>query len=288
MQRQARPADNPLRSPAMPSLPPDLAAWTRWFSTAPIPVLSATAATVDAMAAREDAADAHTIATLVGGDPLMALRLLVHVAGIRHTGRMGTDAETVTAALVYLGIPPFFHAFTGLPTVDTLLAGQPEARAGLQQVLQRARRAARHALEFAVHRADPDADLLQQAALLHDFPEMLLWCHAPGLALQLQRQRQARCGTPPGEVEQDVLNVTLAALRQSLLAAWHLPEALCRLLDEASITHPQAANVQLAVRLAGQDDWDAPQAVADIAALAALLNVSEAAAFNLLSELQDP
>lgn len=281
-------ADNLIRTLAMLTSPlPDLAAWTAWFKAAPIPVLPSSAQAVNAMAANEDAVDAHFIASQVGGDPLMALRLLAHVAAIRQQGRLPADAETVTAALVYLGITPFFAAFIDLPTADSVLAGQPEALAGLHRVLARAHRAARFALGFAVHRADPDAEVLQQAALLHDFAELLLWCHAPTLALEIARRQQADPHLRSALAQRQVLHVELAELEQALMRAWHLPEVLRRMTDSRHASEPQARNVALAIRLARHTshDWDDPAIPDDITDIAALLNISEAAAYNLVTEL---
>ena len=57
--------------------------------------------------------------------------------------------------------------------------------AGLEQVLRRAHRAGRFAISFAMARNDTDAEVIREAALLHDFAELLLWCHAPTLALEI-------------------------------------------------------------------------------------------------------
>ena len=266
---------------------PDLAAWTAWFREAPIPVLGSTATAVAAMAANEDAVDAHSIAGVIGGDPLMALRLLNHVAAIRSTGRLPADAETVTAALVYLGISPFFREFSRLVTVDEVLRDHPQAIDGLDRVLRRAHRAANFALGFAVHRADPDAEVLQQAALLHDFAEMLLWCHAPTLALAIRQRQQQDPQLRSSVAQRQVLNIELMDLEQSLMRAWHLPEVLMRMTDDRHASQPQVRNVMLAIRLArhSRDDWDDPAIPDDITDIAALLNVSESAAYNLVSEL---
>lgn len=266
---------------------PDLAAWTAWFRVAPIPVLPSTALAVAAMAANEDAVDAHFIAAQVGGDPLMALRLLAHVAAIRQEGRLPADAETVTAALVYLGITPFFTAFAGLPAVDAVLSDQPHALAGLHRVVTRAHRAARFALGFAVHRADPDAEVLQQAALLHDFAEMLLWCHAPALALEIARRQQAAPHLRSAVAQRQVLHIELAELEQALMRAWHLPAVLRHMTDSRHASEPQARNVALAIRLARHTacDWDDAAIPDDITDIAALLNLSEAAAYSLVTEL---
>jgi hypothetical protein len=51
----------------------------------------------------------------------------------------------------------------------------PEALAGVRAVLRRAHRAAAFALGFAAHRLDPDAAVIHEATLLHNFAEVLLW-----------------------------------------------------------------------------------------------------------------
>ena len=96
---------------------PDLQAWTAHFLAAPLPVLADTAELLETYRDNEDAVDAHLLAGTVAADPLMSLKLLAHVAGVRSP-RSTTDPETVTAALVLLGITPFFRAFGPQATVD--------------------------------------------------------------------------------------------------------------------------------------------------------------------------
>jgi hypothetical protein len=177
--------------PAAPfRMPLDVDSWVRYFQQVEIPVLASTAAAIEDMRLIEDDVDARIISELVGRDPLMTLKLLIH-ASTQGTNRRLTDAETVVEALVLMGITPFFRAFGPQPTVEDHLASHPEALAGLQHVLLRADRAARFAASFAIHRSDHDAVVLHEAAQLHDFTEMLLWLHAPELALELQRRQQA-------------------------------------------------------------------------------------------------
>ena len=131
----------------------------------------------------EDNVDANSLGEMISGDPLMTLKVLAYES--RHRGRrVITSAETVISALVMMGISPFFRAFGPQQTIDERLRERPEALAGLQRVLLRAHRGANFALAFAVHRTDPDAAVIHAAALLHEFAEMLLWCHAPELAAQ--------------------------------------------------------------------------------------------------------
>lgn len=268
---------------------PDLAAWTTRFSAAPIPVLAATAeeiALLERVEAMRGDVDAHQLAEPVRQDPLMALKLLAEVARVRRRHHGEGGPETVTAALVMMGIGPFFRAFGELPQVEVQLAGQAEALAGLQRVLRRAHRAANFSLGFAVHRMDDDAEVLQLVALLHDFAEMLLWCHAPALALEIAHRQQADPALRSHAAQRAVLNIELSALQQALMQAWALPELLVHLADDAHAERAQVQNVVLAIRLARHTDdpvrgWDNPAVPDDLAAIAQLLNLSVGAAEEL-------
>jgi hypothetical protein len=115
---------------------PDLQAWTAHFLAAPLPVLADTAEELESYRANEDAVDAHRLAEAVSADPLMSLKLMAHVASVRSQ-RSTSDPETVTAALVMLGISPFFRAFGPQTTVDEHLRGHPGALRGLDEVPRR-------------------------------------------------------------------------------------------------------------------------------------------------------
>jgi HD-like signal output (HDOD) protein len=269
---------------------PDLAAWTAWFRAAPIPVQARTADELALLAQAEALrgdVDAHQLADPVGADPLMALRLLAAVAQAqrrRDPGDGRSGPETITAALVMMGIAPFFRAFESLPTVEAHLAGQPEALDGLQRVIARAYRAANFALGFAVHRMDEDAAVLQLAALLHDFAEMLLYCHAPALALEIERRQRADPTLRSAAVQRELLNIELVPLQQALMRTWALPELLVRIADDTQTHQPQVRCVELAMRLARhtQHGWDNAALPDDFADVAKLLNLSPGAAEALV------
>src|SRR5438093_368283 len=142
---------------------PDLARWTAFFRDADIPVLPATALALEDLRANEDEVDANLIGETLAGDPLMTLKVLAHAA--RHrSSRLVTDAETVTAALLLMGIGPFFRAFGPQRTVQEHLADVPQALAGLQVVL--AIRVARHSARGWDNVAIPD-DVRDISALLN-------------------------------------------------------------------------------------------------------------------------
>ncbi len=278
-----------------PILPPpfitqplrNLDAWVAHFRDAEIPVLGSTVDALEAMRANEDDVDANLIGEMVADDPLMTLKVLAF-SSMHRPPRLVTDVETVTAAVVMMGISPFFGNFGLQPAIEDRLADEPEALEGLGDVLRRAHRAAQFALSFAVHRMDHDAAVIYEATLLHDFAEMLLWCHAPTLALRIRAAQKADPNLRSHVVQQQVLNVQLFELQQALMRAWALPELLIQITDDRHARHPSVQNVMLAVRLArhSSESWDNPAIPDDIVALSQLLNMSEAATLQFVRDIE--
>lgn len=264
----------------------DVSGWVSMWRDAEIPVLVQTAQQIEELRAREDEVDARKLASVVSSDPLMSLKLLAHVSTHR-SARHITDTETATAALVMMGIGPFFRQFGPQSTVQDRLHDQPQALDGLLRVLARARRAAHFALGFAVHRMDLDAEVIHEAALLHDFAEMLLWCHAPTLALEIARRQAHDPTLRSATVQRQVLNVELVDVQQGLMRAWRLPELLVRISDDHHARTAQVRNVLLAIRLArhSKNGWDNAAIPDDVTDIAALLNMRPEPTLKLLQDL---
>ena len=264
----------------------DLAAWTAHFRAAEIPILAQTAEALEALRANEDHVDANGLGEMIASDPLMTLKVLAH-ASTHRSSRVVTDPETVTSALVMMGLSPFFAAFGPQPTVEARLAGESEALNGLMDTLHRAHRGANFALGFAVHRMDHDAPVIHAAALLHDFAEMLLWCHAPALALRIRHSQRADPDLRSDAAQLAVLNVALPDLQQALMKSWRLPELLVRISDERHSDSAAVRNVTLALRLArhSASGWDNPAIPDDVNDIASLLNLSQPATLQLVQEI---
>jgi len=264
----------------------DVGGWAALWRQAEIPVLRETAEQIEELRAREDEVDAHLLAPVVSADPLMCLKLLAHVSSHRSSRRV-TDTETATAALVMMGIGPFFRNFGPQPTVQDQLADNARALDGLMRLLARAQRAARFALGFAVHRMDLDAEVIHEAALLHDFAEMLLWCHAPSLALDIEQRQQMDPSLRSTAVQRQVLGADLVDVQQTLMRAWRLPELLVRISNDHHDTAPQVRNVVLAIRLARhtKDGWDNAAIPDDVRDISQLLNLRPASTWKLLHDL---
>jgi HD-like signal output (HDOD) protein len=216
------------------------------------------------------------------------LKLLAHTAS-HHRNRRVTDVETVSQALVLLGVTPFFQTFGPQPTIEAHLVSQPAALEGLRAVLQRARRAASFALGFAVHRGDHDAPILHEAALLHDFAEMLLWLHAPASALAMRARQQADPTLRSAVVQREWLGVTLSELQHALMLTWRLPELLVHITDDRHEEATQVRNVLLAIRLARHTalGWDNPAIPDDVQDIARLLNMAVGPTEALLRDMDE-
>lgn len=268
---------------------PHIGAWTQYFMKAEIPVLASTAQRLETLRAMEDDVDANMLTPMIQADPLMTLKLLAKVASLRRPGS-STETESISTALVMMGIGPFFRHFGPQCTVEDWLATQPKALLGLQELLYRAERAGQFALGFAVHRGDTDAAIIHQAAFLNDFASMLVWLHAPALSVTIQEAQAADSTLRSSTIQRVVLGVEIDDLRHALMKLWHLPELLVNISDQR---HAERTNVQcvvLGVRLARHtaQGWDNAALPDDIEDIARLLNGSPRATMAFLHKIDHP
>lgn len=271
----------------------DLTAWTSHFKDVMIPVLPTTVEEIALMREAEERSgsiDANTLAQGIAGDPLMTVKVLRFAASLHRSG-VSSNAETVTAAIVMMGIGPFFRQFEDLTSLSDHLRQHHVALMGLQRVLRRAHRAAKFALGFANHRMDADAAVIQEAALIHDFAEMLLWCHAPTLAEDIAKRLASQPGLRSATAQHEVLGIELDDLKHALMVEWRLPDLLLSMSDHKRLHNHRTQLVELALRIArhSHDGWDKPSVLigleADFAELAALLTLSPEAAQRLVLDL---
>ncbi len=277
------------RTPYLNEPQRDLAGWVRYFSKAEIPVLASTSAAIEELRAIEDDVDAKMLGAVIESDPFMTIKVMADVAARRKPGDK-TDTETVTTSLVMTGVAPFFRNFGVQSTVQDQLYDQPSALKGLLALLARTQRAAHFAMGFAVHRGDTDAAVIYQAAILHDFAEMLMWCHAPTFQLEIIAMQKANPTLRTAALQRFVYNVDLDDLGQALMKLWHLPELLVRICDGKHPDHPSVRNVVLASRLARHiaNGWDNPAVPDDIDEIAKLLNAPPRVALSFLHKIDQP
>lgn len=253
----------------------DLEGWVAYFSQANIPVLRHTEQQLANLRSHAHKANARAISSVILHDPMMTLRVLAYIEVKRSKTRL-TDITTIERSLMMTGMEPFFNDFQNLPLVEEHLKGHPRALLGLLKVISRARKAAQWAREWAIYRHDLDVDEISVATLLYDFPEILMWCFAPGLALQVTDRQRANRTLRSVAIQTEIFGVPLYQIKQALAETWHLPQLLMMLMDPQNAEHPRIRNVKLAVDLArhSANGWDDAALPDDYQAIEDLLHMS--------------
>lgn len=264
----------------------DLDAWVRFFSNAEIPILRKTARRLEEARQNIDRVNGRDIAAIVLQDPLMAIRVLAYIHPFRGK-HLRSDITTIANAVMMLGIEPFFTHFDAPPTIEAMLKDEPQALLGVLQVIRRVQRASNYAHDWALERHDLNIEEVALAALLHDLAEILLWCFAPRLAIEIRDRLHADKTLRSATAQQQVLGFPLFDLQRALCLAWHLPELLNTLMDDANAFQPRVRNVILAVNLArhSSSDWTDAALPDDFKAIEKLLHIKRE---TLLSRLNIP
>lgn len=262
---------------------PDLDAWVAYFSQAQIPVLRHTQRQLAELRENANRSNARLISSVILHDPMMTLRVLAYIEAKRSKSRL-TDITTIERALMMSGMEPFFHDFQDLPLVEDQLKEHPRALLGLLKTIKRARQAMYWARDWAVFRHDLDVDEIIVATLLYDFAEILMWCFAPRLALQVVDKQKADRSLRSVAVQAEIYSVPLYQIKQALAQAWHLPQLLITLMDQQNAEHPRVRNVKLAVDLArhSANGWDDAALPDDYKAIGELLHLNQDALMHRL------
>lgn len=255
---------------------PDIDAWVLLFSNNTLPVLRVTKRRLDEMRADLDRVDARELARVILQDPIMTVRVLAYIQPMRGRA-LQHDITTIASAVMMAGMVPFFRRFEELPTIEDMLKGiDPHALLGVLQVIRRAQRAADYAQDWAIWRHDVNMEEVRIAALLHDLTEILVWCFAPKLGLDIRAQQIASPTMRSTDAQKHTLGLTFQDIHMELCKVWHLPELLLRLIDDSNAEQPRVKNVALAVRLARHSShgWDDPALPDDFTDIGQLLNIT--------------
>ena len=265
---------------------PDLATCVDFLSKAEMPILRQTVRKLEEARQNIDKVSGRDITAIVLQDPLMAVRVLAYIQPFRGK-HLRSDITTIANAVMMLGIEPFFKKFEAPTTIETLLKGEPQALLGVLQVVRRVQRASHYAHDWAFERHDMNIEEVALAALLHDLAEILLWCFAPKMAIEIRDRLQADKSLRSVTAQEQVLGFRLFDLQSALCHAWHLPELLNMLMDDANAHLPRVQNVRLAVNLARHSitDWNNAALPDDFAAIEKLLHINRE---TLLSRLNVP
>jgi HD-like signal output (HDOD) protein len=255
---------------------PETDHWVLFFSNNSLPVLRVTRRRIEEMRADLDRVDVRELARVILQDPIMTVRVLAYTQPIRGRS-LQHDITTIATAVMMAGIEPFFNRFSELLTIEDQLKGtDSHALLGVLQIIRRAQRAADYAQEWAIWRHDINMEEVRIAALLHDLAEILVWCSAPILGLDILGRQKAQPGLRSAEAQRQVLGVTFQDIQLALCRVWHLPELLLKLIDDDNAGSPRVKNVALAVRLARHSahSWEDPALPDDYKDIGGLLNIS--------------
>ena len=265
---------------------PDLATCVDFLSKAEMPILRQTVRKLEEARQNIDKVSGRDITAIVLQDPLMAVRVLAYIQPFRGK-HLRSDITTIANAVMMLGIEPFFKKFEAPTTIETVLKGEPQALLGVLQVVRRVQRASHYAHDWAFERHDMNIEEVALAALLHDLSEILLWCFAPKMAIEIRDRLQADKSLRSVTTQEQVLGFHLFDLQAALCHAWHLPELLNMLMDDANAHLPRVQNVRLAVNLARHSitDWNNAALPDDFASIEKLLHINRE---TLLSRLNVP
>jgi len=238
-------------------------------------VLARTVAEVERLHCDEDNATPQRIAQVVLHDPIMTVKVLQYLQRNRNPHR-SSDITTIAHALMMLGTSPFLTHFREQSSIEDRLGGNAAAMHGVQLVMSRARHAALYAYDWARLRHDIDPEEVMIAALLHDIAEMMMWCFAPVLAVEIAERQQRDRTLRSEDAQRAVLGFRLLDLQLELVRAWQLPELLHVLMDETLTRNPRVQNVALAAAVARHSahGWDNLALPHDYAHVAELLGLS--------------
>jgi len=249
--------------------------WVDMLAHADLPVLARTAAELSRLRSNDDRTNPQQVADVVLHDPIMAVRVLQFLQ--RHRGlRRSADITTIAHALMMLGLSPFFRHFGEQPVIEDRFAGNPVGLHGMLTVMSRARHAALYARDWAQLRHDVDPEEVMVAALLHDMAEMLLWCFAPVLAIEITDRQRQDSALRSDTAQRAVLGFRLIDLQLEMVRAWQLPELLHALMDGRHARNSRVLIVAQAVALArhAAHGWDNPALPYDYEMIGRLLGLS--------------
>ena len=265
---------------------PGAALWVDHFKTIEVPVLRHTAHQLDELRATAETINTRQLATIIGHDPLMTLRLFQTMQANRSR-RQSADITTIERSLVMIGTQNFYNSIQNPPIVEQQLKGYPKAMLGLLKVIARSRNAALWARDWALFRQNVSFDEIAIAALLHDLVEILMWCFAPNLAIRAKERLAKEPGRRTRQVQEEVFGASLDDIAVELIPHWGLPSLLCSLMNPADAETANVRNVMLAVDLArhSANGWNDPALPDDYRAIETLLHIGHS---NLLERIGAP
>lgn len=257
--------------------------WVALLTHAELPVLKRTARALSALREDDKRLNAHAISVIIAKDPMMTVKLLRYLQQHKHKVQTA-EVIQVEQALLMLGIEPFFKNVPPQPLAEEMLKTNLMAIPPMLRVLNRSHRASVYAWEWAVRLHDFHYEEVSVAALLHDIAEILMWCFAPDLMLEIYGLQQKDRTMHSRDAQHKVFGFTLADLQKELALQWGLPELLLMLMSDSNTRHQRVRNVRLAVDLArhSANGWDDAALPDDYTNIGELLRIPATEVMTLL------
>lgn len=233
-----------------------------------LPVMVRTARRLERLREHAATVAANELTEIILDDCLMTVRVLGDAV---VNGKPTAKIESVTSAIVMIGVEPFFDHYRELVLAEPLLANKPFALIEYQRLNRVASRAARLAGAFCGAANDPDVPAIYLASLLHAAARIKLCVHEPALAVLL---RELPCD---------------AGLAAAVLARHDLSGNLVTLVGgNEERMDPQMRRVQLAVAMARALDsgWSSPELADLLGDLARLFGLSVARARQIVESVR--
>lgn len=231
--------------------------WVSILTRADLPVLKQTARDLAALRADDKRLNAHAVAEVIARDPIMTVKLLRYLQ--MHKSRaQTTEVIQVHQALLMLGLEPVFNNVAPKPLIEEMFKTHIVALAPMLRVIHRSHRASEFAKDWALQLHDLHFEEVRIATLLHDIAEILMWCFAPNMMLEINAIQEKDKTLRSRHAQEQVLGFALIELQKELAVQWCLPELLLRFMNDSETKQPRVRSVELAVNLArhSANGWD--------------------------------
>lgn len=248
--------------------------WVSYLMAQDLPVLRRTITELEWLGSRSEEVAATKLAASILHDPFMTMKIL-RLANAGQHGRFDSEITTIAHAAMMLGITPLFEQFAALTAVEDVMRDQEEVLANLLRIFTRSLHAAYQSRQWAILYKDIKVEEVYIAALLHDLPEMMLWCFAPEKAREI-REAMRRERLVFDVAHMQIMGFGAPELRLALARAWRFPEQLLEMVDCCQAGKTRVQGVLLAVSIArlAEEGWYGDELQADVESMADLLHLS--------------
>mgnify|MGYP002637548506 FL=1 len=257
--------------------------WVSALTHADLPVLKQTARDLAALRADDKRLNAHAVAEVIARDPIMTVKLLRYLQ--MHKSRaQTTEVIQVHQALLMLGLEPVFNKVAPKPLIEEMFKTHIMTLAPMLRVIHRSHRASEFAKDWALQLHDLHFEEVRVATLLHDIAEILMWCFAPNMMLEINAIQDKDKTLRSRHAQEQVLGFALIELQKELAVQWRLPELLLRLMNDSETKQSRVRNVELAVNLArhSANGWDDPALQDDYKGISELLRIPVAQVMSMI------